>query len=142
MPRPRRLIIEPPRPPAGSARLPEPIRSKPLLSPKEVGEVLGISPKQVLVLPGLARVKISEQRVGYLPTDLEDFMNSRRVMQGFATTALGRYLADLRRPLSATAVSQLLRVRREAVRDILGAGPYAPEHVFVFIEHSRTLQTD
>lgn len=140
LPRPRRLVIEPTQTPAGSARLPEPIRSKPLLTPKEVGEVLGMPAKQVLVLPGLVRVRVSEQRVGYTPTDLEDFLNSRRVMQGFATTALGRYLADLRRPLSATALSQVFRVRREAVRDILGEAPYFPDHVLAFIERSRSMQ--
>lgn len=140
MPRPRRIVIEPPHPPEGSVRLPEHLRRKTTLTPQEVAEELGMPVKEVLILPGLARIPISGQRVRYSPQDLEGFLNSRRVMQGFATTALGQYLADLRRPLSATALAQILRVRREAVRDIFGEGPYFPEQVLAFIEHSRAMQ--
>jgi hypothetical protein len=140
MPRPRRVVVEPPRPPEGAIRLPEQIRSKPLLTPSEVGEILGISAKEVLVLPGLPRISLSEQRIRYNPEHLEDFLNSRRVMQGFAATALGAFLTAQRRPLSATAVAEVFRVRREVVRAMLGAAPYPSEHVLTFIEHSRSIQ--
>jgi hypothetical protein len=140
MPRPRRIVIEPPRPPEGAVRLPDHIRTKPVLTPKEAGDALGMPAKQVLVLPGLVRVQVSAQKVGYMPTDLEEYLNKRRVMQGFATTALGSFLADLRRPMSATALSQVLRIRRQAVRDILGDAPYLPADVFAFFAQARSVQ--
>ena len=128
-------------PPGGPYRLPKKWTHHANRRPSEVAELLRMSSDEVLILKGLTRIKESEQRVVYSAADVEDFLGSRRSVQGFG---FRRMLDDIvtRYPfVSRSRAAIWLRVGRATLPKLgLKDWPMEARQFAAFLDKRRVVQ--